>query len=256
MIIEIFAHTLDLLTEIHRKGGTSPQRMSMNESRNQDKERIYNILIVDDEREVLNALRTTIERAKRFKSNIVSAESSEKALYILKNEDFDLVLSDYKMPGINGIELLREVKNKYPDTVRMLITGYSDLKTAREAINLAEVNNYLEKPWDNEELRSIIHAALKRKNEREVAKRMEFDSVSDALKKVRDFQGELLNIDPEEVIEKKPKIMCAFDSIREFNKFSFEIKKMGNVNIEDIYVFENKYLISLAIYPQSFRRNR
>lgn len=228
----------------------------MKESRNQDEESIYNILIVDDEKEVLNALRTTFERAKQFKSKIITAESSEKAMNILKNQEFDLVLSDYKIPGINGIELLREVKNKYPDTVRMLITGYSDLKTAREAINLAEVNNYLEKPWDNEELRSIIHAALKRKNERDVTGKTEFDSVSEALKKVRDFQGELLNIDPEDIIEKKPKMMCAFDSIREFNKFSFEIKKMGNVNIEDVYVFENKYLISLAIYPQSFRRIR
>jgi len=228
----------------------------MNENENREKEIIYNILIVDDEREVLNALRTTIERAKQFKSNILTAESAEKALGLLKNQDFDLVLTDYKMPDINGVELLKEVKNKYPDTIRMLITGYSDLKTAREAINLAEVNNYLEKPWDNEELRSIIYAALKRKHEREVAERTEFDSISDALKKVRDFQGELLNIDPDDLIEKKPKMICAFDSIREFNKFSFEIKKMGNVNIEDVYIFENKYLISLAIYPPSFKRIR
>ena len=219
-------------------------------------DRIYKILIVDDEKETLKALRSTIERAKQFKSSILTAESAEKALSLLKTQEFDLVLSDYKMPGINGIELLREVKNKYPDTIRMLITGYSDLSTAKEAINLAEVNNYLEKPWDNEELRSIIHAALKRKCERDITGKTELDSVSNALKKLRDFQGELLNIDQEDVKEKKTKMMCAFDSLREFNKFSFEIKKMGNVNIEDVYIFENKYLIMIAIYPQSFKRIR
>ncbi len=228
----------------------------MNNGSNNEEDRIYNILIVDDEREVLNALSSTLKRAKQFKSDIVTAENPEKALNFLKEREFDLVLSDYKMPGINGVELLREVKNKYPDTIRMLITGFSDLKTAREAINKAEVNNYLEKPWNNEELRNVIHASLKRKNEREDAGETEYENVSDALAKVREFQEELLHMDPESVIEKKPKMMCAFDSIRDFNKFSFEIKKMGNVNIEDVYIFENRYLISLAIYPQSFKRIR
>lgn len=228
----------------------------MNNGSNKEEDRIYNILIVDDEREVLNALSSTLKRAKQFRSDIVTAENPEKALDFLREREFDLVLSDYKMPGINGVELLREVKNKYPDTVRMLITGFSDLKTAREAINKAEVNNYLEKPWDNEELRNVIHASLKRKNEREVAGEAEYENVSDALAKVREFQEELQHMDPESVIEKKPKMMCAFDSIRDFNKFSFEIKKMGNVNIEDVYIFENRYLISLAIYPQSFKRIR
>ncbi len=232
------------------------EEVKMTDGADKDENKAYKILIVDDEKEVLNALRSTLERAKLFKSIVSTAESADKALEILKNGDFDLVLSDYKMPGKNGIDLLGEVKKKYPNTVRMLITGYSDLKTAREAINLAEVNNYLEKPWDIEEMRSIIHAALKRKREREILENTEIDSVVEALKKVQDFQEELLDIHPESVIDKKPKMMCAFDSIREFNKFSFEIKKMGNVNIEDVYIFENKYLISLAIYPQSFKRIR
>jgi YesN/AraC family two-component response regulator len=228
----------------------------MNEESNKEEDRIYNILIVDDEKEVLNALSTTLKRAKQFKSDIVTAENPERALDFLKERDFDLVLSDYKMPGINGVDFLKEVKNNHPDTVRMLITGFSDLKTAREAINLAEVNNYLEKPWDNEELRSVVHAALKRKNEREDVGDNQYESVSDALVKVRDFQEDLRHMDPGNVIDKKPKMMCAFNSIRDFNKFSFEIKKMGNVNIEDVYIFENRYLISLAIYPQSFKRIR
>jgi len=228
--------------------------METKNENNQEGEQRYRILVVDDEKEVLKALSSVITRAAQFNCDVVTAENAQKALQEMENQVFDIVLTDYKMPGMNGVELLREVNSRYPDTVRMLITGYSDLNTAREAINKAEVNNYIEKPWDNEELRLVINAALKRKHEREVMNRRSAENLTDALELVKEFQTDLKTLSAEELLSKKPKIMLEFNSPREFNKFSFEIKKMPNIDIIDTYIFENKYIITVTVYPESVRR--
>lgn len=217
-------------------------------------DRLYKILIVDDEEDVLNALRLTLERAKQFKSEISIANSGEAALKEIGKKGFDLVMSDYKMPGMNGVELLAEVKEKHPDTVRMLITGYTDINIAKEAINKAKVYNYIEKPWDNEDVRLTIYEALKRKSERECKDVAKVDKVNDALTLINEFQEKLLlSVHSGEPVSEH-KLTLEFDSVSEFNKFSFEVKHMKNVRIEDAQMFESKYIISVAIYPLSYER--
>jgi len=124
-------------------------------------EKIYKILIIDDEVMVLDALKKTLERSKQFKSDIFLVDSPLKAIDIAKNQNFDIVISDYKMPKMSGVEILSKIKEMNPDTVRILVTGYSDLEIAREAINKAAVHNYIEKPWDNENIRNTIYSAIK-----------------------------------------------------------------------------------------------
>ena len=123
----------------------------------------FKILIVDDEQDVLDALLETLRRAKEFKSDIEMAKEGAGALASLEKHEFDLVISDYKMPGMNGIELLTAVKKKYPRTIRILITGFSDVNVAKEAINKAQVHHYIEKPWESAELRATVLGALKGK---------------------------------------------------------------------------------------------
>jgi len=219
-------------------------------------DRIYKILIVDDEKETLKALRSTIERANQFKSEVVTVESGEEALDELEKQDFDLVLSDNRLPGLSGIELLTRIKDMNPNTMRMLITGFSDLDIAREALYKAEVNNYIEKPWNVDELRIIMHAALKRKYEREITKKTEIDSVAEAMSQIQELLRELPHMQLDTTITERPKLRFEFDNWRDFNRLSFEIKKLGNVSIYDVYTFEKKYIIVVSVSLPSHMRKR
>jgi DNA-binding NtrC family response regulator len=124
---------------------------------------VYKILIVDDEMDVLNSLNLTLKSAKEFNSEITTVSDAESALASMLNEEFDLVLADFKMPGMNGIDLLTEVKQKHPKTARILITGYTDVDTAMDAINKAKVDHYIEKPCHKDKLRNTVWDALQRK---------------------------------------------------------------------------------------------
>ncbi len=205
-------------------------------------EKVNKILIIDDEIDVVDALYLTLIEAKEFNCDITTALNGEGGLLELGKKNFDLVLTDYRMPEMNGVEFLVKVKDISPDTIRMLITGYSDISVAKEAIN-KDVYSYIEKPWDNEELRLNISEALKRKLEREAKNITEIDRVADAIRVVDEFRSNVLN---------EQKLMFSFTSIPELNKFSFKIKRMKNVHIKDFHVFENRYIISVVILPEMF----
>jgi len=134
-------------------------------------DRMFRILLVDDDNEVLNSLYMTIKRSKLFKARISIAGNGHEGLEALEDKVFDLVISDYKMPKMDGLEFLRTVKDRYPDTMRIMLTGYSDMDVIKDAINTAHVHNYIEKPWENEELNKVVLEALQLKISQEAERR-------------------------------------------------------------------------------------
>ena len=120
----------------------------------------FTLLCVDDDPGVLNALRRllTLEGYR-----LLTASSGEDGLQVLRSTRIDLVLSDMKMPGMDGAQFLEQVKTHSPDTIRILLTAYPDLHSTVVAINRAGIYRYVEKPWDNEVLLSILNDALERK---------------------------------------------------------------------------------------------
>lgn len=114
------------------------------------------ILLVDDEPAVLQALKRLLYR----QYEVVTAEGGEAALQILEDEEFDLIISDMRMPGMTGDVLLKTCYERYPDMVRVLLTGYSDIESTIKAVNEGNIFRYVNKPWDNQELRGIIADAL------------------------------------------------------------------------------------------------
>ena len=125
-------------------------------------EQIYRILIVDDDKSVRRALARSLNRSNRFQSDITTAGDGDTALFELRSKKFDLVISDYQMPGMDGITLLSEIKNSYLELIRILITGHSSPIVEKGAIDQAEIHFYLKKPWDDIELTTIMHYAIER----------------------------------------------------------------------------------------------
>lgn len=119
-------------------------------------EKKYRILIVDDEEDNLALLYRTL----RVKYNIVKASSAIEALEILKTEQFDCILSDHKMPLMDGVEFLKRVNEIQPKTMRLLVTAYSDVKILIDAINYAKIYRYIKKPYSPDELLMIVESAL------------------------------------------------------------------------------------------------
>ncbi|MEW6427861.1 MAG: response regulator [Thermodesulfobacteriota bacterium] len=118
------------------------------------------ILFVDDE---VNILRTLQRLFMDDAYDIVTAASGDAALALLRDGLRPaVVVSDQRMPGMDGAELLAEVRRLQPDCTRIILTGYADINAAVDAINLGEVYRYILKPWENEELKLAIRSAVER----------------------------------------------------------------------------------------------
>lgn len=222
--------------------------------------RAYEVLIVDDETEVLNLLKNTLQSDKKMDYKITIATNGEYGLKQARKIDYDIILSDYKMPRMDGIEFLKKVKEESPETIRVMITGEGDLEVAKEAINRADIDQYIEKPWDTDELLLTIRKMVKEKDESENAKKSQegrpeepgLEKVERAVEDVEAFQKKITE-KPSEDFD-KDKMMFEFDTDEEFNEFSFQIKGRKNIEIEDVKIFEDKYVITVAFYPKSYEK--
>jgi DNA-binding NtrC family response regulator len=116
----------------------------------------YKILIVDDEPANLR----TLARLFRDQYQVMTAGSGTEALEILDQHDVALLITDQRMPGMTGIELLKHTVSLRPQMVRMILTGYTDVEALVEAINCGAVYRYVTKPWNNDELRLTVQRAL------------------------------------------------------------------------------------------------
>jgi response regulator RpfG family c-di-GMP phosphodiesterase len=114
------------------------------------------LLIVDDEVRILSALQRTLRREPY---DIVTAETAAEALRILGERAVDLVLSDHKMPGMSGVEILAHVSRTHPRAGRVLITGWTE-EVPPEDLAAIGVHALLPKPWDDEQLKKTLRSAL------------------------------------------------------------------------------------------------
>ncbi len=115
------------------------------------------LLIVDDEEGVRNALRRLL---RRDGYRLLLAANAEEAFELMALNQVDVVLSDQRMPGTSGTKLLSALRHMYPDTVRMVISGYTDVTSVTEAVNSGAIYKFISKPWDDEQLRGYIAEAF------------------------------------------------------------------------------------------------
>jgi DNA-binding NtrC family response regulator len=131
------------------------------------------VLYVDDEINNLNSFKASFRRD----FEIYTASSAKEGRKILDSQEIGVIITDQRMPGMTGIEFLESILPIYPDTIRILLTGFSDINAVMDAINRGQVYKYLVKPWQNDELKMYIENALEiyhlRKENKELAKKLQ-----------------------------------------------------------------------------------
>lgn len=116
------------------------------------------LLLVDDESKILSTLKRVL---RQDGYTIYSAASAQEGLALLSTHKIQVILSDQRMPEMNGTEFLSRVRDLYPHTIRLVLSGYADLDSITDAINHGAIYKFLTKPWDNEALRADLRAAFR-----------------------------------------------------------------------------------------------
>jgi CheY-like chemotaxis protein len=116
----------------------------------------FNILCVDDEEDNLLVFRSYFRKYYA----VFTAKSGEEALAMLREQPIELIVSDQRMPRMTGVQLFERIRDEYPDIIRIILTGYSDIQAVIDAINKGKVYHFATKPWDTDELKNILNNAL------------------------------------------------------------------------------------------------
>jgi len=145
-------------------------QVNENLSTGQDDENVATVLCVDDEQNILSSLRRLL-RPEGYK--LLFANNGIEGLEVMKSEPVDLIISDMRMPEMDGAKFLTEVSQHWPDTIRILLTGYSDMTSTIDAINKGNIYKYISKPWEDNDIKLSIRRALEQKNLEAERKRLE-----------------------------------------------------------------------------------
>ncbi len=126
-----------------------------------EKKHVSTLLFVDDEANILAALKRLF---RPHGYNILTAESGQDGLALMAQQSVDLVISDMRMPAMDGAEFLKQVATQWPDTIRILLTGYADLTSTIKAVNAGKIYRYISKPWEDNDITTSVKHALEQKN--------------------------------------------------------------------------------------------
>ncbi len=190
------------------------------------------ILCVDDEANVLSALRRSL-RNKSYQ--LLFAENGIDALDILEKQAVDLIISDMRMPVMDGATLLAQVAQRWPDTISILLSGFADMSSTIKAINQGNIYQYIKKPWDDNDLLLNIKHALQIKFSESERKRLE------ALTKQQNEQLHTLNLHLSE-------------RTLEVERREARLGRILNSSQNEIYIFDEKTLLFLEV-NEGARRN-
>lgn len=166
------------------------------------------VLFVDDEPEVTRSLRATLRRAP---FEVVTCNGSEEALALLDEEDIAVVVSDERMPGMSGSELLTVVRQRHPDVMRIILTGQASMDATISAINDAAVFRFLSKPVSRDDLLDCIASALAARVEREADAARRAPGEADAARFARGLDQLWMAFQP--LLSSETRGTCAFEAL-------------------------------------------
>jgi CheY-like chemotaxis protein len=133
------------------------------------------LLLVDDEANIIGALKRLLRKGDY---RILTANNGQGGLDLLAEHPVDVIVSDQRMPGMTGVEFLGKAKELYPDTVRIVLSGYTELHSVTDAVNEGAIYKFLTKPWDDEQLYGHIEEAFRRKEMADENRRLNLEVLS------------------------------------------------------------------------------
>lgn len=196
------------------------------------------ILIVDDEAHVLTALRRMLH-GQPFR--VVTAGSAAEGLELLESAEFAVLISDYRMPDMDGIAFLQQAKRRQPDSVRMILTGYADIGLVIDAVNKGEIFKFVAKPWNDDELKLNIASSLDHWRLLQDNRRLTFDL------KVKNAELNELNVNLEREIERRSRELVLKDRRYLLSQFIIEHMPVAVIGLdaEGLIALANRGAIAL-----------
>jgi len=182
-----------------------------------DEQRTRTLLMVDDEESILSSLKRLF---RRDGYRIFTAGGGAEGLEVLAAHPVDIVISDQRMPNMTGVEFLRQVKQRYPDTVRIVLSGYTELNSITEAINEGAIYKFLTKPWEDDQLRADVQEAFQYKELADENRRLavELGAANRQLERLLEQNRRQLQIDQvvlaivQEILQAVPVPVLGFDN--------------------------------------------
>jgi len=202
---------------------------------------IYTVLFVDDEVSILSSLKREL-RKEPYKKIFVS--SGDEALKICEENDITVLITDMRMPNLSGLELLKIVKVKYPNIVRIVLSGYTQITTLLSAINSGDIYKYITKPWQlNEELVPVIRSSIE-KYISDHEKNDQLEELDNQLKVMNEKFSEIDSSLDKESLIKDTRLTSYISFIDQFNS--------------EINSYNNEYLFKIfeEINPKQYLKNR
>lgn len=205
------------------------------------------ILIVDDDPDILQLLGETLRSAPDFPNTLYLEADPNAALERIAREPVDLVISDYKMPGMDGVDLLLQVKANAPRTLRMLMTAHSTQQAALAAVLTAEVHSYIEKPFNPGEVLRTVRDAFTRRGGSARGLAGFIDPADRALELVSDLRRRMQEAPPE---ASELDLTLSFPSTADFNHFAAQAFQEHQGEVKDIHWEDGKFVVTVSCRPE------